>query len=145
MRRIWVGIIIGIVILGIIIIPKYLSEGDKEVKIKVLKGDEVPQKLKNILPNYLSEERALSCRIEEDVFVVVTRGEKNMEGYTVSIDKIEKSKKEKEEFNIVVFAKFKDPKPDEIVAQKITYPFTIVKTNLDELPTNVKLEVEYEE
>ncbi|MCG4584877.1 protease complex subunit PrcB family protein, partial [Anaerosalibacter bizertensis] len=94
MKRVYIGIIIVVVILGIIFVPKYLNEGDKEVKFKVLKSDEVPQKLKDILPNYLSEERALSCKIEDDVFVVVTRGEKNMEGYSVAIDKIEKGKKE---------------------------------------------------
>src|SRR5699024_7529350 len=111
MKRVYIGIIIVVVILGIIFVPKYLNEGDKEVKFKVLKSDEVPQKLKDILPNYLSEERALSCKIEDDVFVVVTRGEKNMEGYSVDIDKIEKGKKEDNKFNITVFAKYKDPKP----------------------------------
>lgn len=145
MKRVYIGIIIVVVILGIIFVPKYLNEGDKEVKFKVLKSDEVPQKLKDILPNYLSEERALSCKIEDDVFVVVTRGEKNMEGYSVAIDKIEKRKKEDNKFNITVFAKYKDPKPDQIVAQKISYPYIIVKTNLDKLPANIKLEVEYEE
>lgn len=145
MKRVHIGIIIVVVILGIILIPKYLNEGDKEVKFKVLKADEVPQKLKDILPNYLSEERALSCKIEDDIFVVVTRGEKNMEGYSVTIDKIEKGKKKDGKFNITVFAKYKDPKPDQIVAQKISYPHTIVKTNLDKLPANIKLEVEYEE
>lgn len=145
MKRVYIGIIIVVVILGIIFVPKYLNEGDKEVKFKVLKSDEVPQKLKDILPNYISEERALSCKIEDDLFVVVTRGEKNMEGYSVTIDKIEKGKKEDNKFNITVFAKYKDPNPDQIVAQKISYPYIIVKTNLDKLPANIKLEVEYEE
>ncbi|MCG4586278.1 protease complex subunit PrcB family protein, partial [Anaerosalibacter bizertensis] len=66
-------------------------------------------------------------------------------GYSVAIDKIEKGKKEDNKFNITVFAKYKDPKPDQIVAQKISYPYIIVKTNLDKLPANIKLEVEYEE
>lgn len=145
MKKVWIGIIVCIIILGIILVPKYLNEGDREVKFKVLQTDEVPQKLKDLLPNYLSEERALSCKIEEEIYVVVTRGEKNMEGYSVTIDKIERGKKEDNKLGITVFAKFKDPKPDQIVAQKISYPFTVVKTNLDKLPADIKLEVEYDD
>lgn len=134
-----------IIILGIIIVPKYLGEGDKKVKFEVLDTNEVPREIIDILPKYLAEERALSCKIEEGVFVVVTRGEKSTGGYSVEIDNIEKIKNEDGKCDLVVYAKFNDPKPDEIVQQVITYPFTIAKTNLKTIPDNIKLEVKKEE
>ena len=73
------------------------------------------------------------------------RGEKNTGGYTVDIEKIVKEDKTEEEFELVVYAKFKDPDPNDVVAQSFTYPFAIAKTNLKQMPDNIKLEVEYEE
>lgn len=139
-----VGVII-VVILAIIFIPKYLNKGDKKVKYKVLKSSEIPEKIKEILPKYLTEERALSCRLNDEIYVLVTRGEKNTGGYTVQVDRIIKEKRTKEDFDLIVYAKFKDPDVNDIVAQGFTYPFTIVKTNLNKMPESINLEIEYEE
>jgi hypothetical protein len=136
--------IIGIIISGMIFIPKYLNEGDKRVKFKVLKSDEVPQKLEDILPKYLVQEKALSCKIGDEVYVVVTRGEKMSGGYSVFIDRIEKITDRKGTSELIVYAKYVDPKPDEMVTQCITYPFIVVKTNMDDIPDSIKLEVERE-
>lgn len=144
MKKNIIAFIIIIIILGLIFIPKYFRVGDKEVRFKTLEKEEIPQKIVDVLPNYLADERALGCKVDEDVFVVVTRGEKNTDGYGVTIDKIEKIKTE-EDYQLAIYAVFKDPKPDEIVAQKISYPFTIVKTDLKELPSKIELEVLYEE
>lgn len=134
-----------VVILAIIFIPKYLNKGDKKVKYKVLKSSEIPEKIKEILPKYLTEERALSCRLNDEIYVLVTRGEKNTGGYTVQVDRIIKEKRTKEDFDLIVYAKFKDPDVNDIVAQGFTYPFTIVKTNLNKMPESINLEIEYEE
>ncbi|NLW21705.1 MAG: protease complex subunit PrcB family protein [Tissierellia bacterium] len=139
------GIIIVILILAILIIPKYLDKGDRTVKYKVLDSSEIPEKIKEILPKYLSEERALTCRINDEIYVLVTRGEKQTGGYEVEVEKIIKEPKSKDDFELVVYAKFKDPDIDDIVAQGFSYPFTIVKTNLDKMPENIRLEVEYDE
>ena len=144
MKKNIIAFIIIIIILGLIFIPKYFRVGDKEVRFKILEKEEIPQKIVEVLPNYLADERALGCKVDEEVFVVVTRGEKNTDGYEVTIDKIEKIKTE-DDYQLAIYAVFKDPKPDEIVAQKISYPFTIVKTDLKELPSKIKLEVLYEE
>ena len=132
-------------ILAILIIPKYLDKGDRTVKYKVLDSSEIPEKIKEILPKYLSEERALTCRINDEIYVLVTRGEKQTGGYEVEVEKIIKEPKSKDDFELVVYAKFKDPDIDDIVAQGFSYPFTIVKTNLDKMPENIRLEVEYDE
>lgn len=131
--------------MAILIIPKYLDKGDRTVKYKVLDSSEIPEKIKEILPKYLSEERALTCRINDEIYVLVTRGEKQTGGYEVEVEKIIKEPKSKDDFELVVYAKFKDPDIDDIVAQGFSYPFTIVKTNLDKMPENIRLEVEYDE
>lgn len=140
-------IVLGIIlffILILIFIPKYINKGDKTVKYKVLESSEIPEKIKEILPKYLAEERALTLRLNDEIYVLVMRGEKNTGGYTVDVDKIIKEQKTKEEFELIVHAKFKDPAEDDIVAQSFTYPFAIVKTNLKNMPENIRLEIEYE-
>ncbi|WP_069648892.1 protease complex subunit PrcB family protein [Caloranaerobacter ferrireducens] len=142
-RKLWILIIVVIVILGIIFIPKILkNEGDQAVKFEILNKNEVPKKIQELLPRYMSEERALACKIENEVYVIVTRGEKKTAGYTVTIDRIEKVKS-KDNFDLIVYAEYKDPKPNELVAQVITYPTVIVKTELNKLPNKIKLETEY--
>ncbi|NLX61463.1 MAG: protease complex subunit PrcB family protein [Tissierellia bacterium] len=141
-------IIIGIlilVILAIVISQKILNKGDAEVKFRVLEATEIPEKIKEILPKYLSEEKALTCRLNDEIYVVVTRGEKKTGGYSVEVDSIIKEEIEDGEFNITVVAKYSDPEPNEIVTQGFDYPFVIVKTDLDTMPKSISLEVKYED
>lgn len=137
------GIVLLIIVL-IIFIPKKSNKGEKAVKYKVLESSEIPDKIKEILPKYLADERAISLRLNDEIYVLVMRGEKNTGGYGVDVEKIVKDEKNKEEFELIVHAKFTDPDPNDIVAQSFTYPFTIVKTNLKEMPEGIKLEVEYD-
>lgn len=143
-RYVILGIVL-ILILAIVLVPKYFIKGDKKVKYKVLETSEVPEKIKEVLPKYLSDERALGCRLDEEIYVIVTRGEKQTGGYTVEVQDITRSKDKDDKIQITVHAKFKDPDVNDIVAQGFSYPFTIVKTNLDKMPENIELEVEYEE
>ncbi len=142
-RRLWILGLIVVIVLGILIIPKlFFNEGDSKVDFKVMEENQIPEKIMEILPQYKKEERALACKIENKVYVVVTRGEKKTDGYSVSIDEIRKLKTD-DAFNLVVKAKYKDPGPDQIVPQVITYPHIIVETKLQELPKKIKLEVLY--
>ncbi|WP_352418679.1 protease complex subunit PrcB family protein [Proteiniborus sp.] len=144
-KKILICAIIVIVILGIIFIPKILkNEGESEVKFKTLELSEAPQKIQDLIPKYLYEERALACKIDNEVYIIVTRGEKRTEGYTVSLDKLIKVKNENN-FDLVAHAKYKDPRPDEMVGQRITYPVVVAKAELDKLPDKIKLEVEYDQ
>lgn len=145
MKRLWIIIIVVIVILGFIFIPKILlNKGDEKVAFKILDESNTPEKINKILPNYQEEERALACKVEGKVYVIVTRGEKKTEGYKVTIDKIIKKKKDGD-YDLVVYADYKDPKPDEIVPQVITYPTAIVVTELDKLPERIYLKTNYQE
>lgn len=143
-RYIIIGIVI-ILLLAVIIAPKILNKGDDEVRFKVLESSEIPEKIKEILPKYLSDEKALTCRLNDEIYVVVTRGEKKTGGYGVEVDKIIKEENDDEDFELTVVAKYMDPEPDEIVTQGFDYPFIIVKTDLDIMPRGINLEVEYEE
>lgn len=141
-------IIIGIlilIILGIFFTSKILNKGDEEVKFRVLESSEIPEKIKEILPKYLSEEKALTCRLNNEIYVVVTRGEKRTGGYSVEVDNIIKEEREEGEFEITVIAKYNDPDPDEMVTQGFDYPFTIVKTDLSTMPKSINLQVKYDE
>lgn len=135
--------LILILIFAVLLVPKYFNKGDKQVKYKILESSEIPDKIKEILPKYLTEERALSCRLNDEIYVLVTRGEKQTGGYTVELENIVKEKTNKDEFELIVYAKFKDPDVNDIVSQGFTYPFAIAKTNLDQMPGSIRLEVEY--
>lgn len=146
MRRGVIGILIAIIlILGVIFIPRIIKkEGEVEVKFQNVEVNEAPEKIQELIPRYLSEERALACKIDGKIYIIVTRGEKGTAGYSAGLEKIEEIKN-KQNYSLVVHAKYKDPKPDEMVAQIITYPVTVVKTELEGLPDKIKLEIEYEE
>ena len=143
MKKIWILGIVLVVILAIIFIPRiFRSDGDKEVKFKILEANEVPQKVQDLIPKYLTEERALACKLDDEVYIIVTRGEKRTAGYSVTLDKLVKVKNDNS-FDLIAYAKYTDPKPDQMVAQVITYPMVIAKAELDDLPDKIKLEVEY--
>lgn len=143
MRKIIIIIIAIIIILAaIILLPRILNSDSTDVKFKTIDEEDLPSKIVEALPNYIMEERALTFEYEEDVYVIVTRGEKSSEGYAVEIDSI-KTEAYGEEFDLIVHAKFSDPNPNEILSQEYTYPRIVVKTNLKELPKSIHLDVEY--
>nr|WP_243153515.1 protease complex subunit PrcB family protein [Senegalia massiliensis] len=94
------------------------------------------------MPKYQKEERALACKVDDKIYIVVTRGEKNTDGYDVTIQSIEK-KKNNGKFDLIVYAEYTDPKPDEIVPQVITYPTVIAETELEKLPEKIDLKTNY--
>lgn len=143
MRKNIIIVIAIIVILGaIIVVPRLLGTDNREVKFKTVDEEDLPSKIVEALPNYIMEERALTFQYEEDVYVIVTRGEKSSEGYKVELDSI-KTESYGEDFDLVVYAKFTDPSPNEILSQEYDYPKIVVKTNLKDLPKSIHLDVEY--
>lgn len=132
-----------ILIIGAIFVPRSLKGRDGQIKFKAVVEEDIPEKISEMLPKYLLEERALTCKYGDDIYVVVTRGEKNSQGYLVEIDKITREKYTKEVYDLVVYVKFTDPDPNEIVEQEYDYPFIVVKTNLKNMPEEVHLDIEY--
>ena len=132
-----------ILLIGAIFIPKTFRGKDGEIKFKVVEDEDIPDKISEMLPKYLLEERALTCKYDNDIYVVVTRGEKSSQGYLVDIDKVVKEKYTKDVYDLVVYARFTDPDPNEIVDQEYDYPFIVIKTNLKDMPEEVHLDIEY--
>lgn len=120
----------------------FRGKGVQNVSFDNINPENVPRQITEVLPNYRMKEKALVCRINDEIFVVVTRGEKNTAGYEVNINKITLNDADGEKV-MTVYAGYKDPKPGEVTAQILTYPFAVVKTDLKELPQKVVLEREY--
>jgi len=125
-------------------IPKLISKGDNGVGYMVLDKEQIPEKIHEILPRYKMLERALAAKVDDQIYVIVTRGEKLTAGYDVDIERIELVKEESDT-RLVVHAVFKDPKPDDLVTQSMTHPYVVAKTELDELPTKIDLEIKQKE
>ena len=132
-----------ILLIGAVFIPRTLNKAEGNIKFKLVAEEDIPEQIAEMLPKYLMEERALTCKYRDDIYVVVTRGEKNSKGYLLEIEQITKEKYTKEVYDLVVYAKFTDPDVNEIVEQEYDYPFVVVKTNLKSMPEEVHLDIEY--
>ena len=136
-----IGLVL-VILLGSFLVAKLLGDGEDLVKFKPLEMEEVPDKIVEMLPQYVMEERALTCKYRDDVYVIVTRGEKKSLGFFVDIEKIVKEKISDDKFDLVVYAKYIDPNPNEVLPQEYDYPTIIVKTNLKEMPEQIHLDIE---
>ncbi|NLJ59023.1 MAG: protease complex subunit PrcB family protein [Tissierellia bacterium] len=120
----------------------FRGKGVQNVSFDHIDPENIPRQITEVLPNYRMKEKALVCRINDEIYVVVTRGEKNTAGYEVEIDKLTLGSTDGERV-LTVYALYTDPKPGDVTAQILTYPFAVVKTDLEELPQKVVLEREY--
>lgn len=139
----YIGIIaVVVLIVAIIYFFRVAKSKPKTISFSVVEENNIPAQIAEILPNYRMKEKALVCKVNGEIYVVVTRGEMDSTGYGVEIKKILLDKSDGEE-TLRVIAKFTDPKQGDIQAQVLTYPYTVVKTNLKELPKKVILDKEY--
>jgi len=120
----------------------FRGKGVQNVSFDTIEPENIPNQISEVLPNYRMKEKALVCRINDEIYVVVTRGEKSTAGYEVEIDKLTLGDVDGEKV-LTVYADYTDPKPGDVTAQILTYPFTVVKTDMADLPQKVVLEKEY--
>lgn len=131
------GIIITVICLKI-------ADGNEKVSFEAVKENDIPQEIiSNVIPEYKTLERALACVDNNDIYVIVTRGEKPTSGYKVGIESMEIEKEGKVE-NLIVYASFGDPESKTSISQIITYPLQVVKTDLKRLPDTIELRIQYE-
>lgn len=143
MKKIVTAVAIVVFIAAILFFFRYFrGKGAQDVNFESIEPENIPRQISEVLPNYRMKEKALVCRINDEIYVVVTRGEKSTAGYDVEIDKLTLSDEEGEQV-LTVYAEYTDPKPGDVTAQILTYPFTVVKTDMTELPQKVVLEKEY--
>jgi len=144
----WKAIIIAAIIIMLVIAAfyavRFFMNDDKSVPFQELSEKEIPQKIQEILPRYKNLERALACKVDDEIYVIATRGEKPTGGYTITIDQIDLVKEEQDKTKLIVYTTFSDPKPGDVVTQAVTYPYVVVKTNLKQLPDKIELKVKYD-
>ena len=86
-----------------------LFSGAKEVGFEQVPEDELPEAItSDIIPEYKTLERALACCIDDDIYVIVTRGEKPTSGFKVAVDHMALEEQDGKS-TLIVYAGFKDP------------------------------------
>ena len=117
--------------------------GGETVKFEVVKESQLPHGItSDIIPEYKTLERALACCIDDDIYVIVTRGEKPTSGFKVAVDHMTLEKQDGKS-TLIVYAGFKDPDKKTAFSQIITYPTAVVRTDLKQLPEDIELRIQY--
>lgn len=143
MKRIITIVAIIVFIAALLFFFRYIKGKDADnVGFDSIKPEDMPKQITEVLPNYRMKEKALVAKVNDEIYVVVTRGEKNTAGYEVEIDKLTMTEENGEKV-LTVYAEYTDPKPGDVTAQILTYPFAVVRTDLEELPQKVILEKQY--
>ena len=117
----------------------------ESVDFTVLSEKDIPQEITSeVIPEYRSLERALACRVDEKVYVIVTRGEKPASGYKVDINRMKLEEKDGRQI-LVVYADFCDPDGKDSISQVLSYPLKVAETDMKKLPDDIELRVQYKE
>jgi len=117
--------------------------GGTDVEFTVLSEDQYPgQIVSQVIPQYRKLERALACVVDDKIYVVATRGEKASDGYEIAIDKMTLTEQD-DSSTLEVYVKFTDPSPEAAVGQAVTYPLQVAVTELEKLPEQISLKVQY--
>ena len=136
------GIAAAVLVCAVLLCIRFIG-GDTPVDFSEVAKKDMPDDIvSDVIPEYRSLERALACAIDDDVYVVVTRGEKPTSGFSVSVKKLVLEEKDGKE-NLIVYALFEDPQKQAAISQILTYPVKVVKTDLKSLPDTIELRIQY--
>lgn len=133
------GVIYGAIVMiliigGFIVIPNMFMEQSKPVDYTILQREAIPEKILDMMDKYVNEERSLAVKLENKIYVVVTRG--NDKNHGIEMDKIDVVKQDDK--NIMrVKVVYKD--------KEESYPYIVVETNLNELPDTIELNTSVDE
>lgn len=133
------GVIYGIIIMtfiigGFIVIPNIFMEQSKPTDYTILQREAIPEKILDMMDKYVNEERALAVKLNDKIYVVVTRG--NNKNHGIEMDKIDVVKQDnKNIMRVKIVYKEKEK----------SYPYIVVETNLNELPDSIELNTSIEE
>ena len=127
------GVIAGVVLMffvvgGFIFLPKMFLEESTPVDFTMIQRSSIPEKILNIMEKYTDEERALAVKLDNKIYVIVTRTKDNDKG--IQIDKIN-LRKDNDKSLMRVEVTYRD--------KSESYPFIVVETNLKELPDRIEL------
>ena len=124
----------ALIIGGFIVIPNMFMEQSKPVDYTILQREAIPEKILDMMDKYVNEERALAVKLNNKIYVVVTRG--NDKNHGIEMDKIDVVKQDDKNIMIVKVV-YKD--------KEKSYPYIVVETNLNELPDSIELNTSVEE
>lgn len=133
------GVIYGVIIMaliigGFIVIPSIFMEQSKPTDYTILQREAIPEKILDMMDKYVNEERALAVKLNDKIYVVVTRG--NDKNHGIEMDKIDVVNKDnKNIMRVKIVYKEKEK----------SYPYIVVETNLNELPDVIELNTSTEE
>lgn len=132
------GVIYGVililfVVLGFAFIPKLFLDSSKPVDFVMVQREDIPDKILDIMDKYENKERALAVKLDNKIYVIVTRGEKEL---GIEINKITMETKEEKDV-MTVDVTYKD--------KEKSYPFVVAETNLKSLPDKIQLNTTKEE
>ena len=133
------GVIYGVIIMvliigGFIVIPNIFMEQSKPVDYTILQREAIPDKILDMMDKYVNKERALAVKLDNKIYVVVTRGDDKNHG--IEMDKIDILKQDDK--NIMrVKVLYKD--------REKSYPYIVVETNLNNLPDSIELNTSIDE
>lgn len=133
------GVIYGVIVLALIIggfifIPNMMNEKSKPVDYTMVQREAIPNKILDMMDKYVNEERALAVKLDNKIYVIVTRGNNNE--YGIEMDKID-IVQEEDKSVMKVKATYKD--------KEKSYPYIVVETNLSELPDRIELSTTIED
>ncbi|MBR3755736.1 MAG: protease complex subunit PrcB family protein [Firmicutes bacterium] len=139
MKKQWIAIsVLGLVLIALII-GFGIYGGNGEVKFEDVQTKSMPRELEaDIIPQYRDIERALACKISDEIYILAMRGEKPTSGYEIQITELQ-LKNENQKTKLVVYADFADPAKPENMAQVKSYPISVVKAELSGLPDTIEL------
>ncbi|MDR1774346.1 MAG: hypothetical protein LBR30_05715 [Clostridioides sp.] len=129
------GVISAILVLifvlaGFLFVPKYFTNKTESIDYTILKREEIPTKIINMMEKYTDEERALVAKMGEKTYIMVTRGD-NTSG--INLNKVEKYEKDGKKI-VKVTASFND--------KEESNPYIVAAIELDELPDRVELDMQ---
>lgn len=136
-----IGVLLAVLVA--LIIGFGIYGGNDEIKFEDVQGKDLPRELETeIIPQYRNLERALACRVEDEIYVLAMRGEKPTSGYEIQITELQ-LKQEEQKTKLIVYADFADPAKPENMAQVKSYPVSVVKADLNGLPDTIELMSRY--
>lgn len=122
------AIALALIVGGFIFIPNMFMEDSKPVDYTIMQRDAIPEKILDMMGKYTNEERALAAKLDNKIYVIVTRNKD--ENCGIEIEKIE-SLKEEDKNVMRVTIKYRE--------KEKSYPYIVAETNLDELPDKIEL------
>ncbi|GAA3642647.1 hypothetical protein [Asaccharospora irregularis] len=122
------AIALALIVGGFIFIPNMFMENSKPVDYTIMQRDAIPEKILDMMGKYTNEERALAAKLDNKIYVIVTRNKD--ENCGIEIEKIE-SLKEEDKNVMRVTIKYRE--------KEKSYPYIVAETNLDELPDKIEL------